>query len=267
MSLIDLAKQSAADTGPKPYGVIVSRQEQHILNAPVLKPLLIFVLAGVKRLGREGDIVCPQGHFLFLSNAPTIDMRNVPDGEYVALLIEFEYSDFDPFQDWTRGARRPYVQGRVGPSLAQAVAQFIDLPRFAPPELWPCRRQELLRLMYLLGHVQIGEIVERPSLSHRVHDIVAADVQSAWSLNRLADRLALSEPTLRRKLKAEGVGIKEIIHRAKLGHGLNLVQTSETPIGLIAEACGFSSQSRFTIKFKELFGVTPTELRKTRFHD
>jgi AraC-like DNA-binding protein len=35
----------------------------------------------------------------------------------------------------------------------------------------------------------------------------------------------------------------------------------------VAERCGYQSQSRFTDKFKQFFGVTPTELRKTRMRD
>ncbi|WP_462154574.1 helix-turn-helix domain-containing protein [Pseudoalteromonas piscicida] len=53
----------------------------------------------------------------------------------------------------------------------------------------------------------------------------------------------------------------------KLGHGLHLIQTSYEPIGLIAEKCGYSSSSRFTDRFKQLYGLTPSALRKTRMSD
>lgn len=264
-ALIDLAKRFSEEGCPLPYSVVSSLKEQHILNAPVIKPLLIFVLAGIKQLGKGGEIVCPGGTFLFLSSAPNIDMRNVPDGEYSALLVEFDHRDFDQFRSWSPGGNPIHFQGAIDKTLEKALQQFIEFPAYAPPTLWSMRKQELLRLLYLLGHEQVAAIVERPGVSHRLHDIVIEDVEANWTLSRLAGRLAISEPTLRRKLKAEGVGIKTIVSRAKLGYGLHLVQTTLEPIGRIAERCGYGSQSRFTGRFKALFGVTPTELRKTRF--
>lgn len=266
-ALIEHARLASAECAARPYSVVASIREQYILNTPVIKPLLIFVLSGVKHLGRDGEIVCPSGTFLFLSNAPNIHMRNVPEGEYFALLIEFEYSDFDPFRNRSPSQRRDHFQGTMDDSLRQALHQFIDLPRFVPPELWPLRRQELLGLLYLSGYQDVGAIIEHPSTAHRLHDIITQDIQCDWTLAHLADKLALSEPTLRRRLKAEGISIKTILSRARLGYGLHLVQTTLEPIGRIAERCGYPSQSRFTDKFKSLFGITPTELRKTRLPD
>jgi AraC-like DNA-binding protein len=53
----------------------------------------------------------------------------------------------------------------------------------------------------------------------------------------------------------------------KLGLGLHLLQTTLHSIVLIAEKCGYQSQSRFTDRFKGRFGLTPSELRKTKMVD
>ena len=76
--------------------------------------------------------------------------------------------------------------------------------------------------------------------------------------------LAMSESTLRRKLKNEGTGLQQIKDQVTLGLGLHLLQTTEQSIGLIAETVGYQSQSRFADKFKARFSLTPSELRKTR---
>jgi AraC-like DNA-binding protein len=77
----------------------------------------------------------------------------------------------------------------------------------------------------------------------------------------------MSQSTLRRKLQVEGSSLQAIKDRVKLGYGLHLLQTTMEPVGIIAEKCGYYSQSRFTDRFKQLFGLTPTELRKTRVID
>lgn len=265
--LIELTKRQVAGLIVLPYAVVASVKEQRILNAPIMKPLLIFVFAGVKRLGKDDGFTCPAGHFLFLSSAPSIDMRNIPDGEYFALLIEFEHRDFDQFRGCKVVDGPVQFQGVMDNAMQLALRQFIEFPSYAPPELWPSRRQELLRLFYSWGYTGLGSVVERPSLSHRLHHIVAGSLSAQWTLARLASSLAISEPTLRRKLKAEGISVKTIVGRARLGHALYLVQTTLEPIGRVADACGFTSQSRFTEQFKQTFGLTPTALRKTRYRN
>ncbi|WP_397444436.1 helix-turn-helix transcriptional regulator [Pseudomonas chlororaphis] len=264
--MISRVKEVLGEGRQLPFSAYRSLKEQRILNAPIVKPLLIFVLAGVKKLGRDDEIVCPTGSFLFLSNTPTIDMRNMPGDEYFAVLIEFEFGDFDQFKS-TRNNEGGYFQGAIDEVLAKTLQQYVEWSVFAPRELWSFRRQELLRLLYLSGYEAVGSIVGHPSLSHQLHEIISEDIADSWSVERLAQKLAISESTLRRKLQTEGTSIKSVVNRTKLGHGLSLVQTTMEPIGRIAEQCGYHSQSRFTNKFKQLFGITPTELRKTRICD
>jgi AraC-like DNA-binding protein len=72
---------------------------------------------------------------------------------------------------------------------------------------------------------------------------------------------------LRRKLKLEGTSVQDIKDQARLGLALHLLQTSSNSIGMIADKCGYQSQSRFTERFKKRFGLTPSELRKTKMTD
>jgi hypothetical protein len=59
---------------------------EELLNVPITKPLLIVVLNGYKELGKDNEITCLSNHFIFLSNSPAINMRNIPkDNAYFAL--------------------------------------------------------------------------------------------------------------------------------------------------------------------------------------
>lgn len=264
--LVSLAKKMLHDEKALPFSVYSSFKEQRILNAPVSKPLLIFVLAGIKQLGEADEIRCPAGNFLFLSNASDIDMRNIPGDEYLAILVDFDYGNFNKFRSGKRGRRR-YFQGEIDFTLKKTLMQFIEWSSFAPRELWDFRKEELLQLLYLSGYEDVGSISAPPGLGHQIHEIVSKNIQGDWNVERLAAQMAVSESTLRRRLKKEGASIKSIIDRVRLGHGLHLVQTTMEPIGRIAECCGYNSQSLFTIKFRHLFGITPTKLRKTRLPD
>ncbi|HBR96194.1 MAG TPA: AraC family transcriptional regulator [Gammaproteobacteria bacterium] len=250
-----------------PFSVYTSLKEQRIVNVPILQPVLICVLDGCKHLGNDADLRCPAGSFVFLSNSPQVDMRNIPDiATYFALLIPFEFADFSGFTDTTLPPET-YVHGPIDDVLATTLEQFVTWTTSAPATLWPSRRQEILHLLYHSGYPQISTAVEPPSLSQQLHQMISANVAEDLSARELSSALAMSESTLRRKLQAEGTHLQALKDRARLGHGLHLIQTTQDPIGRIAEQCGYLSQSRFTDKFKQRFGITPTALRSTRMRD
>lgn len=250
-----------------PFSLYASVKEQRIVNVPIIRPLLICVLEGCKRLGGAEEIECPAGSFVILSNRPGINMRNIPgNAEYLALLVEFDYGDFSCLP--AGGGRSvPFVRGEIGEPLQKTLQQFVEWAAFAPQAMWPARRQELLLMLYHLGFSQVSSVVEPPSLGHRLYGMVSASIGADLGAEALASQLAISESTLRRRLALEGTSLQAIKDRARLGYGLHLVQTSGDPIGRVAERCGFQSQSRFTDKFKQMFGVTPSELRRTRLRD
>lgn len=269
--LIVSARKALASQACLPFSIYSSMQEQRIFNVPIMNPLLVCVLSGCKKLGDASEISGESGQFIFLSNTPTIDMRNIPSTEeYIALLIEFDYDDFRCLQTTSVKTTR-YFQGQINSLLAQTLQQFIEWSVIAPPDLWSVRKQEILQLLLHLGHEAVTTIAEAPSLSHKIHQIISTQLakEAAIDVNAetLASTLAMSESTLRRKLNSEGTGLTAIKERAKLSLGLHLVQTTLNPIGQIAEQCGYLSPSRFTDKFKQRFGITPRDLRKTRMND
>lgn len=246
-----------------PFAVYASAKEQRIANVPIIKPLLIFILSGVKKIGSGNDVVCPAGTFVFLANSSTIDMRNIPeDEEYFAVLIEFDYSDFHQFKE-KAGSKKKHFQGDINPVLEKALQQYLEWAIVSPSSALEFRKREILQLIYQMGYTEVRSIAEPPSISHQIYKIIHDNLSDDWSAERLAAHLAMSESTLRRRLKAEGSSVQLIKNRTKLGYALHLVQTSREHIGRISERCGYQSQSRFTHQFKQLFGVTPTELRKT----
>ncbi|MFT2111390.1 helix-turn-helix transcriptional regulator [Marinomonas sp. 2405UD68-3] len=253
----------------QPFSIYSSVKEQHILNVPIIKPLLIFVLDGEKNLKGETTTVCPTGSFVFLSNSPNTDMRNIPsEREYFALLIEFELEDFSVFD---RRSKRPseHLIGAISDGLAKTIIQFIEWSQFTPATMWSIRRKEILQYLYYLGHEGVANLSDIPSISHQVYSMISADVAEDVStgMDELCGRLAMSESTLRRRLKSEGTSLQGLKDQAKLSYGLHLLQTTKYTIQTIASNCGYQSQSRFTQRFKQRFGLTPTDLRKTKLTD
>ena len=107
-------------------------------------------------------------------------------------------------------------------------------------------------------------MVAQTSLSQQVHQMISVDLSQELSATDIAANLAMSESSLRRKLAEENNNLQAIKDQARLGYGLHLIQSTHQSIGAVAERCGYQSQSRFTDKFKQRFGITPSALRKTR---
>lgn len=246
-----------------PFALYSSLTDQHLLNVPIANPLLILVLQGVKQIKQNEEISCVSGNFIFLSNSPNVSMRNLArDGEYLALLMEFKFEDFDTIKP--RKHAQQYITGTIDPLLEYTIEQFVEWSAVAPPELWGLRRREILSLLCQLGYEDILSMIQAPSMTHTLHNLISERMNGDVSVPALCDALAMSESNLRRKLKLEGSSIQSVKDSARLSYGLNILQTTFEPIGRVAERCGYQSQSRFTDRFKQMFGLTPSELRKTR---
>ncbi|WP_033083244.1 helix-turn-helix transcriptional regulator [Colwellia psychrerythraea] len=263
-TLINAIKVVNTQDRPLPFAVYSSIKEQHLLNVPVVKPLFIAVLDGDKKLGKDGEIVCRAGDFIFLSDSPAINMRNIPkEKEYYALLIEFEYEDFLGIGP-NVASKQYFTKGEIPVALEKCLQQFVEWSLFAPKELWSIRRKEILHLLYHLGHTDILAMATPHKLGQKIHALFSEKPSAELSLTTVCQQVAMSESTLRRKLAAEGTTVQEIKDQVKLGLGLHLLQTTNHAIVYIAEQCGYQSQSRFTSRFKERFGLTPSALRKTK---
>lgn len=263
-NLLNTIRSTLNEKGEQPFTVYTSIKEQKLLNVPIAKPLLIVVLNGNKELGVDNELICQSGEFIFLSDSPAINMRNIPkDKEYFALLIEFDYQDFDGLQVNTSNKREHYI-GKTTPTLEKCLQQFVEISQWAPKQLWSSRKREIISLLCHIGHSDILSLLASPQIKDRLHELLVEQGGHELTIEHICEQLAMSESTLRRKLKLEGTSVQEIKDRSRLGLALHLLQTTRHPIGVIADKCGYQSQSRFTERFKKRFGLTPSELRKTK---
>jgi len=266
-NLLSVIKNTLNEKREQPFAVYTSVKEQKLLNVPIAKPLLIVVLNGDKELGTDNELICHSGDFIFLSDSPAINMRNIPkDKEYFALLIEFDYQDFNGLQINTPN-KKDYFIGKTTQALEKCLQQFVESSLWAPKQVWSLRKREIISLLCHMGHREVLSLLGGPQIKDRLHDMFIEQGFHELTIKHICEHLAVSESTLRRKLKLEGAGVQEIKDQARLGLALNLLQTTQYPIGVIADKCGYQSQSRFTERFKKRFGLTPSELRKTKMTD
>ncbi|MCP4324666.1 MAG: helix-turn-helix transcriptional regulator [Alteromonadales bacterium] len=260
--LLKAIKSTINEECELPFAVYCSIKEQLLLNVPIAKPLLVVVLNGEKEL--NNDLVCHSGEFIFLSDTPSINMCNIPkDKKYFALIIEFDYQDFSGLQiDGSH--EKDFLIGKTAPSLEKCLQQFVETSLWAPKQVWSLRKREIILLLCHIGYKDILCLLGRPQIKDKLHEIFTEQKFTEVTVDLICKQLAMSESTLRRKLKSDGTSVGAIKDQARLGLGLHLLQTTRYSIGMIADKCGYQSQSRFTDRFKQRFGLTPTALRKTQ---
>ncbi len=101
-----------------------------------------------------------------------------------------------------------------------------------------------------------------PRFVDRVRAHLAQDLARDWTAEDLARALATSEATLRRRLAGEGTGFAALLTDLRMNRALGLLQTTDQPVGVIAQDVGYASASRFAVRFRARFGLAPGEIRR-----
>jgi AraC-like DNA-binding protein len=81
---------------------------------------------------------------------------------------------------------------------------------------------------------------------------------------QIAALLGLHPRTLQRRLTAEGTTFDDIKNEVYRAATWRLLHDTAIPLGQAAAALGFSEQSAMNRSVRRWFGITPTELRRTR---
>jgi AraC-like DNA-binding protein len=99
----------------------------------------------------------------------------------------------------------------------------------------------------------------RAAMDHTRTSIATATLASASAAANLSER------TLRRRFQTStGMSFEEYRRRARLLAAVEKLTNTKQPIGRIAMALGYESQSAFAKAFRTLLGVNPSEFRRSQ---
>jgi len=98
-----------------------------------------------------------------------------------------------------------------------------------------------------------------------VNEAISLSPERRWTLDGLAQLANLSIYHLSHVFRQElGVSIYRYVTQARLAKALDIVLESDTELTTIAFDAGFASHSHFTARFRAFFGLTPSELRRSK---
>lgn len=253
----------------KNFGLISCDNSVHIRQIPFYEPCIIMILSGRKLIfGTPGTMTCEAGTTITVPAPSYFSMRNEIDPRghhYKALLIPFREDDLKRLHQAHKielvAQRQEVGILRFGhdATLVAAVKHYLSCND--DPHLRDHRLLEILLILAkknprLLSYAFSGE-----NWSGRVRTLLSADIAHLWEIGEVCHRLGTSESALRRHLKGEKTGFRELLYELRLGTALTLLLQTSHPVYRIAYDCGYQSVPRFTSNFHKRFGLSPKELR------
>jgi len=101
-----------------------------------------------------------------------------------------------------------------------------------------------------------------PAVRRRIEDYILSNLEAPLALTELAAVAGLSEFHFARMFKrSTGESPHAFVLRQRIERAKRLLIDGRLPLSSIARACGFSSQSHFSARFREITSVTPTRYR------
>lgn len=273
LNLAQITEENQTKIPMSKFGAINFRVRQRIAEVPFLYPTLILVVLGKKSVyWGDREIQCFPGEFLAIPSPSKLDVVNIPDvyqGSFLALYLYFDNLLVEQFRccysfDESITTTNTSIHFKGDELLYSAILHFFEICQ--PSEL----NDDLLkhRLMGVLlclvkccnGSHMLMSMSQK--WSEKVYSLLLSNPSRDWQVNDVCNYLHVSESTLRRKLRKESIDFRTIIDDVRMGLALSEVQFTNLPISIIALNCGYSSFSRFTSRFHQRFGTTPSQLRK-----
>ncbi len=150
------------------------------------------------------------------------------------------------------------IEPEVLASFDRAFEAVIE-PSQLPRKIVENREQEVLIWLAHKGFRFSGE--GQVDLAQQLRRIVLQDLGRDWKATEMAEIVAMSEATLRRRLREQGISFQQLLIDVRMTRALALLQTTDLSIGLIALDVGYDSASRFTARFKQRFALAPSAVR------
>lgn len=227
------------------------------------QPAIIFVRCGAKAISAfDGAWTMGKGDLGVMPAHRSLTVENRPEGglpyQSTAIIISnllVERHRRDGLPDGT-----PFQTSRAD----RAIAAFqLAVERLSDPSI-PERMREHAISEVILWLAEEGIGFGRPvtkGLTHRLRGLIASDPSRAWRAGDVSRILAVSEATLRRRLQTEGVSFQSVLIDVRMSWALGQLQATDRPVNHIALDAGYDSASRFSVRFRQRFGISPSDIR------
>jgi AraC-like DNA-binding protein len=274
----DLAHLARLDTREIPFtdkfsfiSAFVARRTEtvHSISMPVAG--LLVVLEGVKTVIWAGRTFhYGPGEAFALPEGAYVDVINEPDpktGMYRAFHLGFSSALLEMARrNWSKlaadaVARDPTVE--MTPALCSAVlhtSQALAGEGGASTRVIDHRLLEVLLILAEAGAAPLRPDVRTCSITDAVRAVIRQAPGRPWEVTDVARQLRTTDPTLRRNLRHEGTGFRQILAEERMRTARMLLLEGRATVAEAAQTGGYTSLSHFSKRFQSVYGHLPSEL-------
>ncbi|GAA3923003.1 helix-turn-helix transcriptional regulator [Litoribacillus peritrichatus] len=269
LTLIYQDKESAPVQG---LNLFHSQKDQNLRSVPIVHPSVILVLSGKKQVtNAQGDVVMVSaGEGILVPGNSQLTMVNFPDQDihhYLAVALAIQPELLGRFlRDYApESATAVSSLVSVTPEVILHLNHWLQLSELTDMNDAQIELCVLSLLTFLHTQASLEPMmVAASSWKQKLFNHINSDLSKNWTLEEVCADLGTSASSLRRHLQQEGSGFRELLEDTRLVSALCILQETFWPISQVAQSVGYQSQSRFSERFKLRFGLSPSELRKTR---
>lgn len=109
---------------------------------------------------------------------------------------------------------------------------------------------------------ELKRLKSQTDISERIREIISLYLDQSPGIDFVAEKLNLSERTLRRRLNEEGVNYRDLLKQIRHSMALHYLEKTDLRIEHIAWQLGYRETANFRKAFKLQEGVSPREWRK-----
>ncbi|MDZ6245624.1 helix-turn-helix domain-containing protein [Klebsiella pneumoniae] len=195
------------------------------------------------------------------------------EGRVAATHWEYEEDFRDLFPSVHLNLNELYVEDNGLTTSAGTAAAMDCCLHIIRQHIGSLRTNQIARRMVTPPHREGGQAqyidhpVNQKTADCRINivlDYLQLNLHEQHNIDSLAEYASMSRSTLTRHFsKATGMSVVEWITAARLHRSQELLEKMDLPLEQVAAQSGFQSAATFRQQFREKFGVSPREWRKT----
>jgi AraC-like DNA-binding protein len=120
------------------------------------------------------------------------------------------------------------------------------------------------RLLTQQCETALKKVQSNTLLTDRIREIISLYLDSSPSISFIAEKLRVSERTLRRRLNDEGINYRDLMQSVRLETAAYYLSSTQMRIDQIADLLGYSETANFRKAFRAFTGQSPREWRESQ---
>ncbi|MDD9195122.1 AraC family transcriptional regulator [Aliivibrio sp. S3MY1] len=245
------------------------KSDQHLRNVHIYAPSIIWVKSGVKTVFQESEQFDVDAHSWLLTSANqglNFINKTTKDNFYSVQICFFLAPPKEMLEEsQSNESTRLHTHAvTVSPLLAYGFTFLTD----TNTQKLSSKTQQfhLLALYQQLAELGVLHVLFSPSFASFQNELSAyfsKNPAEPYQLETVCDDFSMSRATLIRRLQRDGTNFRTVLSNVRMSHALGLMQEKKQSQLDLALQCGYQSESRFSQRFHQQFGMTPKQYMKT----